>query len=124
MQAFNDSLKQVAEVHLLKVDSDDEYYHNSQLMLDKLRQSKVTTIAPQKDTVIIKHETTINKGREKPEEKVTAQTDAELTKKYVAQSENLINKFESLYQSGYTATVESKKNYVSNMQSVLGQLNG
>lgn len=125
LQAFNDSLFQSAEVLLLKVDTSDEFYHDSQLMLEKMRMSKTTNTETRKDTLIIKHEETSNKGREKIEgkEKITGKTDAEITKKYVEQQENLIYKFESLYQSAHTASVESKKDYMNNMQSVLSQIN-
>jgi hypothetical protein len=124
LQAFNDSLFNAAEVQLARVASDDEYYHESQLMLDKISQRKMNAYIPKTDTLVIREEIG-SKGEEKPKEKikVEVETDAELTKKFIRQETELIEKFESLYQSAYTASVESKSNYLSNMKSVASRLN-
>jgi hypothetical protein len=126
LQAFNDSLFQAAEVQLLKVVSEDEYYHESLLMLDKIAQNRKLTETTRKDTLVIKQEITERKNAEEPNPKikVTSVTDAEITKKYVSQMAGLIDKFESLYQTAHTTTVDSKKNYLSNMQSVQRSLSG
>jgi hypothetical protein len=121
--AFNDSLMQAAEMNLRKVEADDEFYHDSQLMLDKIRQKNERFVSQPKDTVIIREEITGTKGIEKEKEAETAPSDAELTGRYTSQMEDIINRFESLYQSAYTASTENKKNYLSNMRSALNQLN-
>lgn len=36
LRAFNEGLKQEAKVHLVKVTLEDEYYHEAQLMLEKI----------------------------------------------------------------------------------------
>jgi len=125
LQSFNDSLFSTAEVQLSRVAGDDEYYHESQLMLDKITQRKNNTYIPKTDTLVIREEETGSKGEEKPKEKikVEAKTDDELTKEFIKQESELIEKFESLYQSAYTAGVESKSNYLSNMKSVASRLN-
>ncbi len=121
--AFNDSLLQAAEMNLRKVEADDEFYHDSQLMLEKIRQKNERFVSQPKDTVIIREEITGTKGIEKEKEAETAPSDAELTGRYVSQMEDIINKFESLYQSAHVAAVDSKKNYLSNMRSSLSQFN-
>ena len=95
-------------------------------MIDKIAQRNKLTEVPRTDTVIIREEVTGIKGREKETEKETvkAKTDAEITAAYVKQTKNLIDQFESLYQSGYKASVDSKSNYLSNMSSVSGKLRG
>lgn len=125
MLAFRDSLFDVAEIQLLKVKSDDEFYHESQLMLEKIKLRNTAVYIPNTDTLVIRDETTGSKGteREKDKVKVEVETDEAITKKFINEEIQLIEKFESLYQSGYKASVESKKNYLSNMQSVAGRLN-
>ncbi|MEO8514355.1 MAG: hypothetical protein ABI543_12390 [Ignavibacteria bacterium] len=124
LQAFQDSLFQAAEVQLAKVVSEDEYYHESLLMLDKIMQSRKVTETPRKDTLIIKQEVTGLRENENPGGKIKATevTDGDATKKFVSQTESLIDKFESLYQTAHTTSVDSKKNYLSNMQSLQNKL--
>ncbi len=125
LQSFNDSLFNSAEVQLAKVAGDDEYFHEAQLMLDKINQRKNVTQVPKTDTLIIKEEVTGTKGNERSKENIKAEieTDAEATKKFISQEKDLIEKFESLYQSAYSASVDSKKNYIENMRSVITRLN-
>lgn len=126
LQSFNDSLFESAEIQLIKVVLNDEYYHEAQLMLDKIQQRRIAINKPGKDTLIVKQEITSERnGNEKPEGKIkaTEQTDAEITLKFVSDQKNLINSFESLYQSARTANVDSKQNYLSNMQSVVSKIN-
>lgn len=124
LQAFGDSLFNAAEVQLLRVTNDDEYYHESQLMLDKISQRKMNSYIPKTDTLVIREETG-SKGEENLKEKikVETETDAELTEKFIRQEIELIKNFESLYQSAYSAGVESKSNYLSNMRSIVSRLN-
>jgi len=126
VMAFDDSLFRAAELRLEKVEADDEYFHDAQLMIDKIAQKNKLTEAPRTDTVIIREEITGTKGREKETEKETikAKTDAEITAAYVKQTKNLIGQFEDLYQSGYKAPVDSKSNYLTNMSTVSGKLKG
>lgn len=125
LQAFNDSLFNAAEVQLARVSGDDEYYHESQLMLDKITQRKNDTYIPKTDTLVIREEVSGTKGEEKSKEKIKVEvkSDAELTTEFIKKEIELIEKFESLYQSAYTAGVESKSNYLSNMKSVASRLN-
>ncbi len=125
LQAFNDSLFSAAEVQLVRVTNDDEFYHESQLMLDKITKRKNDLYIPKTDTLVIREEEQGSKGKEKTDDKVKVEveTDADLTKKFIKQETELIEKFESLYQSAYTASVESKSNYLSNMKSVASRLN-
>ncbi len=126
VMAFDDSLFRAAELRLEKVEADDEYFHDAQLMIDKILQRNKITEAPKIDTLIIREEVTGIKGREKETEKETvkAKTDAEITAAFVKQTKNLIEQFESLYQSGYKAPVDSKSNYIKNMSTVSGKLKG
>jgi hypothetical protein len=75
--------------------------------------------------LIIREEITGTKGNEKSKEnvKIEVETDETLTKKFISQEKDLIEKFESLYQSAYSAGVDSKKNYIDNMKSVVTRLN-
>jgi len=125
MMAYKDNLYEAAEVQLVKVMSNDEFYHESQLMLDKIRQQRDAAYIPKTDTLVIREESIGSKGTEREQEKVKVEveTDEALTKKFINEEIQLIEKFESLYQSGYKAGVESKKNFLSNMQSVAGKLN-
>jgi hypothetical protein len=124
MLAFNDSLFEVAEMHLQKVEKDDEYYHDSRLMLEKINQNRLAaTIPSQKDTVIVKQEITTIPGKTtEGKEKEVVPSDAEINRKYVSSVEKLINRFESQYQSARTADVSTKKDYVSRMNGTLAEL--
>ena len=125
LQAFNDSLFDAAEVQLMKVTGDDEFYHESQLMLDKINKRRLTELLPQTDTLVIREENSVNKGKEKTGSKVKVEieTDDMITKKFINQQIALIEKFQSLYLSGYKAKVESKKNYLDNLESIASRLN-
>ncbi len=109
--AYNDSLTKEAEIYLAKVATDDEYYHDAQLMLDNIKQRNLASEVPQqkKDTVVIREKITREPTKKEPET-----SDQAISKKYAGQLQSLINKFESLYQSARTASVESKKDYVKN----------
>src|SRR4030095_791772 len=81
LRAFNDSLFQEAAVYLTKVDNDDEYRHDAQLMLDKIRdmENKASDDQlKQRDTVIIKHEIA-----EKTQKIQVPPTDYEINRKYI-----------------------------------------
>lgn len=125
LQSFNDSLFNSAEVQLARVAGDDEYYHEAQLMLDKIIQRKNNVYIPKTDTLVIRDEETGSKGYEKPKENINAEvkTDAELTKEFINKEKELIEKFESLYQSAYSAAIGSKSNYLNSMKSVASRLN-
>jgi len=122
LRAYNDSLFQEAAVYLTKVDSDDEYRHDAQLMLDKIRETENRASNDEmkkKDTVIVKHEIA-----EKTQKTQIPPTDFEINKRYINQADASINKFESQYQSARTAPVASKKDYVANMSSTMRQFTG
>lgn len=125
LQAFNDSLFTTAEVQLSRVAGDDEYYHETQLMLDKIAKRKENTYIPKSDTIVIREEVSGRKSEEKTKDKIKAdiKTDTELTKEFIKKEIELIEKFESLYKSAYSTDTESKNNYLDNMKSVSQRLN-
>lgn len=130
-KAFNEGNFDKAKVYLSEIDPADEYYNESKLMLDKiagdLRETELQTQLAQeknkKDTVIIKQKEPVNNKNNEKEKNPVKNKDEEISKKYVTRVENLMNKFQSVYQSAENASVESKKNYVSNMSSIMSQLN-
>ena len=123
--SFNDSLFETAEVQLVKVASDDEFYHESQLMLDKINKRKLSTLIPRTDTLIVREEETGSKGEEKTKDKikVEVETDFDITKKFTSQQRSLIENFQSAYANAYSAAVDSKKKYLDDMRSIAERLN-
>jgi hypothetical protein len=125
LNAYNDGLFPQALVFLSKVNTDDEYYHDSQLMIQKINepttqnnlQSQIDSLKRKKDTVIVKREIeTKEKGK-----KTETLTDQEISKRYVQKLDGIISKFEAEYQSAAGASVASKRDYVSNMESTRKQ---
>ena len=100
LQAFNDSLFSAAEIQLARVSSDDEYYHESQLMIDKINQRRLSSFIPNTDTLIIREEEIGSKGEEKKQDKVKVETenDINITKKFSAQQRSLIKFSIGLYK--------------------------
>ncbi|RPI17372.1 MAG: hypothetical protein EHM58_09460 [Ignavibacteriae bacterium] len=132
VKSFNDGNFDEAKIYLTKVEPSDEYYNESKLMLEKIAsnvredelQTQLSEAKNKKDTVIIKEKEPANTGGNTPIEKPPVKnTDEEISKKYITQVESLINKFQTTYQSSENASVESKRNYVSNMSSIMSQLN-
>ncbi len=123
--AYNNGLIPDATVYLSKVAPDDEYYHDSQLMLQKIAdrnsqenlQSQIDSLKRKKDTVVIKVKT----PDEKEKEARHNLTDAQINKNYISGAEGMINKFEPLYESAKGSSVESKKQFVKDMSSVYSQ---
>ncbi len=125
LTSFNKGREQEAFVFLSKVNSDDEYYNDARLMLEKLNEVSTGNELPQtgtlsnnKDTVIIKKEFTgtPKKVVEPPDPK--KQADLELSKKYVSDAANSVSGFENLYQSAKSAPLSSKSDYGRNLESV------
>ncbi len=125
LQAFNDSLFSAAEVQLVRVTNDDEFYHESQLMIDKINQRRLSSLIPETDTLIVREEEIGSKGEEKAQDKVKVEieTDIDITKKFSAQQRSLIENFQSAYTSGYSAASDSKKKYLDDMRSIAERLN-
>ena len=119
IQAFNQGAKREAIVHLTKVQPLDVYYQSAQAMLEKvnatLKQSELESLseslAGRKDSLIAEE---IPKRTERPVD--------DMTKQYVSNVENLINKFESLYMSGKTAKLDTKQDYLHQMNTVYEEL--
>jgi hypothetical protein len=131
-KAFNEENFDRAKVYLAAIDPTDEYYNESKLMLDKIAsntretdlQTQLDQARNKRDTVIQKQKEPVSSKNNEKEKNPVKNKDEEISKKYVTQVENLMNKFQSVYQSAENASVESKKNYVSNMSSIMSQLNG
>ena len=125
LQSFNDSLFSAAEVQLVRVAGDDEFYHESQLMLDKINKRKLSTLIPKTDTLIVREEETGSKGEEKTQDKVKVETetDIDITKKFSQQQRSLIENFQSAYANAYSASNDSKKKYLDDMRSISERLN-
>src|SRR4030095_12027765 len=121
--AFNDSLMQEAQVHLLKVETDDEYYHDSQLMLDKIQESLVyrntrlamlaTKTGTDTTTIVVKEEI-VQKQAPENRETLTRQSNRD----HALQLERMISRFESIFQSSRAAPVSSKSSFLANMKTL------
>jgi len=129
--AFNDGKNPEAVVFLSKVRTDDEYYHDAMLMLEKLNeasigndlQSQIDQLKNKKDTVIIKKEYTGTPKKEKEPIDPTKQADLEISRKYVTDVSNSISRFESVYQSARTAPLNTKSDFGKSMESVNKEFN-
>lgn len=124
--SFNEDKKPEAIVFLSKVRTDDEYYHDAQLMLGKLNeagigndlQSQIDALKNKKDTVIIRKEVTGTPGREKDPVDPSIKADQEISRKFVSDAENSISRFENLYQTARSAPLTTKSDYGKSMESV------
>lgn len=104
-----------AITYLSKVTPDDEYFHDSQLMIQNINESaeddrlkaKLDSLSRFKDTVIVKHETSDPKGGNNNISE--AISDNELNKRYFVKLKNIISNFETNYQSAAVAEVVSKR---------------
>jgi hypothetical protein len=121
-QAYSMNLYPAAELYLSKVASDDEYYHDSQMMLDKIRlvtqNNKLDTVISRKDTVIVRQETTTKEGGNNTGTNKPAVSDAEFNKRFYTKLNGIIGSFESQYQSAAVAQVTSKRDYLAKMESI------
>ena len=114
--SFNEGKKNEAIVFLSKVRTDDEYYHDARLMLEKITeasigndlQSQIDELKNKKDTVIIKKEVTRTPKKNAEPVDPVIQADLELSKKFVSDAANSISRFESLYQTARTAPLNTK----------------
>jgi hypothetical protein len=90
-------------------------------MLDNIKNRGLAseTQLQKKDTVIIREQRSKEPQKKEPPAETSDQV---ISKKYAQQQISLINKFESLYQSARTASVESKRDYIKNMSSAEGQI--
>lgn len=111
--AYNSGLRKETVIFLSKVEPSDEYYISAQAMLQKVNttidraelEMLRKSLEPSADTVRVNQQTTVK-------------SDASIVKNYIANTENLINRFQSSYQSAKTANAESKKNYLNDMNGV------
>ena len=124
--SFNDGKQMEAIVFLSKVRTDDEYYHDAQLMLEKINeasvvndlQSQIDALRNKKDTVIIKKEVTETKRKIVEPPDPNLQTDLKFSRKFVSDVGSCISRFESLYQSARTAPLSTKSDYGKSLESV------
>jgi hypothetical protein len=114
-------------VFLSKVRTDDEYYHDAQLMLGKLNeasigndlQSQIDELKNSKDTVIIKKEVATGTPIRKIDPVDPGiKADLEVTRKFVSETESSISRFESLYQTARTAPLTTKSDYSKSLESL------
>jgi hypothetical protein len=133
VKAFADSKYDEARIYFSKVDPSDEYYTDAKMMMSRIvnnnvqqdeLQNLLNEVKKTKDTVIIREKTPVSKGNESGKEKnPPKKTDDEISKQYVLQVEKYMNQFESVYQSAASAGVDSKRNYVNNMSSIMSNVN-
>lgn len=126
--AYKEGAYPQAKVYLTKVEPGDEYYRESRLMIEKidmaskqgnldLLSEKINQNTSGKDTVIIK-ETVIEKPVEKVGEAETPKEDQQSVRKYKSDLVSLSGKFEAMYQSARNSSIESKKTFVRDMDSL------
>lgn len=126
--AYKDGVHPQAKVYLTKVEPSDEYYRESRLMIDKIdlasRQGNLESLNEKlkqdKDTVIIK-EKVIETSPDKVGEAETPKEDLATSRKYVSSLQNLSSKFEALYQSAKNSSIESKKVFINDMDSLYSE---
>jgi len=126
--AYKDGVYPQSKLYLAKVEPSDEYYREARLMMDKIdlaiKQGNLELLTEQlrqnKDTVIIK-EKVIETAPDKVGEAETRNEDLETSKKYKLEVQNLSGKFEALYQSAKNSSVESKKIFIKDMDSLYSE---
>lgn len=124
LTSYNMKLYAAALTYLSKVTPEDEYFHDAQLMLENINKSaeddklkaKLDSLSRFKDTVIVRQETSEPKGGNNNISE--ALSDNELNKRYFAKLKNIINNFETNYQSAAVAEVVSKKSYIDKMEAI------
>jgi tetratricopeptide (TPR) repeat protein len=121
VQAFNQGAKKEAITYLTQVPPLDVNYQSAQRMLERVNslikqnelESLSQTLGGVKDSTGITEE--IPKRTEKP-------VADEVTRKYVAGIENNVNRFEALYMSAKNASLDSKQDYLHQMNTVYEDL--
>ena len=129
--AYNDGRKTEAAIFLAKVNNDDEYYHDAQLMLQKINeasigndlQSQIDELKDKKDTVIIKREVERNPKKVKDPIDPIKKADQEISKKYVSDISSSVSRFESTYQSAKSAPLSAKSDYSKSLESIHKEFN-
>ena len=134
--AFNDGLYPQAQVYLSKVEMSDEFYQESQLMIDKTkvseRENDLTSLSEKinevnKDTLIVIEkdgETTdnINNNNDKSDEAVTDNSKNEKANMlYITSLEKLINNYKILFNNAKDAGDVSKKETMRLMDSICNE---
>lgn len=131
LESYNNRKNQDAIVFLSKVRTDDKYYDDAQLMLEKLDeasignglQSQIDELKNNKDTIIIKKEITGKPVKNTDPADPKIQADLELTRKFVSDAGSSISKFEGLYQTARTAPLSSKGDYSKSLESANKEFN-
>lgn len=126
LRSYNEGRNSEAIVFLSKVNSNDEYYHDAQLMLEKMDdislggdlQAQIDSLKKNKDTVIIQKQTIINNGKAKEPVDPQIQADIELSRDYISRLSSSISRFEGVYQSARTAPLNTKSDYSKSMESL------
>jgi hypothetical protein len=126
IRAYESGNMDEARVYLVKVDPSDEYYQAAKLMLDRLAAKNTDTKNEgtageiRKDTVIVREQTIIERDKKEKEEKEKDPpkgNDEALSKKYISGVQSNINSFQNLYQSAYTADVQTKRKISQTLSS-------
>lgn len=123
--AYKNGFYKQSILFLAKVESSDEYYLESQILMEKIdpanKHSNLESLSEQlnrvNDTVIIK-EKIIELPKEKVTEAEKSNSDLNTNRRYISVIQNLSGKFEILYQSAKNSGMESKKIFLTEMDSL------
>ncbi|NOS85857.1 MAG: hypothetical protein HOP31_12005 [Ignavibacteria bacterium] len=126
LRSYNEGNNPEAIVYLSKVISNDEYYHDAQLMLEKIDdinlggnlQAQIDSLKKNKDTVIVQKQTVIKNGKAEEPVNPQIQADIELSRDYISRLSSSISRFEGVYQSARTAPLDTKSDYNKSMESL------
>ncbi len=126
LRSFEEGKNPEAIVFLSKVIANDEYYHDAQLMIEKINDfnsggsllAQIDSLKKNKDTVIIQKLTTINNGKAEEPVNPQIQADIELSREYISKLSSSISRFEGVYQSARTAPLNTKSDYNKSMESL------
>ena len=126
LRSFNEGRNPEAIVYLSKVISNDEYYHDAQLMLEKINDfnaesnllTQIDSLKQNKDTVIVQKQTVVKKGKAEEPVNPQIQADIELSRDFISKLSTSISRFESMYQSARTAPLNTKSDYSKSMESL------
>lgn len=126
LRSFEEGKNPEAIVFLSKVIANDEYYHDAQLMIEKINDfnsggsllAQIDSLKKNKDTVIIQKHTTINNGKAEEPVNPQIQADIELSREYISKLSSSISRFEGVYQSARTAPLNTKSDYNKSMESL------
>lgn len=126
LRSYNEGRNPEAIVFLSKVITNDEYYHDAQLMLEKINDvnsggnllAQIDSLKKNKDTVIIQKQTIIKNGKAEEPVDPQKQADIEQSRDYLSRLSSSISRFEGVYQSARTAPLNTKSDYSKSMESL------